>query len=371
MVTGGVDRSARERVVPALVWLVERLARRHDVHVFVLDYLREPASYPLLGATVHDLGRVTRPPGLRRLRVRARLRRAIAARGPFDVLHAYWGMPAGVAATSVGRALGIPVVLTLDSGELVALRDIDYGLQRRWIDRRAIAAAIRRAACVTVATRFMAAMPALAGRSVEIVPIGVEPRLFPDAPRAEGPPWRLLRVASLNRVKDYPTLVRAMAAIVRRLPAAHLDIVGEDTLGGAVQAQAHALGLDAHVAFHGFQPADALGAFYARAHVHVVSSRHEAASVAMLEAACAGVPTVASSVGYASDWAPERRAVAVAVGDADALASEVVRLIEDPARRHAIAAAARAWTLAHDADWTAAAFEDIYAAAAKSRIKRN
>ena len=365
MVTGGVDRSARERVVPALLWLVERLARRHDVHVFVLNYLREPESYPLLGATVHDLGRVDGPPGLRRLRVGSRLRRAIALHGPFDVLHAYWGMPAGIAATRAGRGRGIPVVLTLDSGELVALDDIEYGLQRRWIDRRAMAAALRRASCVTVSTRFMAAMPALDGRPVEIVPIGVERRLFPDARRADGPPWRLLRVASLNRVKDYPTLLRAIAAIVRCVPAAHLDVVGEDTLGGAVQAQVHALGLDNHVAFHGFQPADRLGAFYARAHLHVVSSRHEAASVAMLEAACAGVPTVGTAVGYAADWAADGRAVAVPVGDADALASEVVRLIENPARRQQIAAAAQAWTLAHDADWSAAQFERIYGERAK------
>jgi glycosyltransferase involved in cell wall biosynthesis len=367
VVTGGVDRSGRERVVPALLWLIERLARRHDVHVFVLDYLREPTSYPLLGATVHDLGRVDGPPGLRRLRVRSRLRRAVAARAPFDVLHAYWGMPA-VAAASVGRALRIPVVLTLDSGELVALDDIGYGLQRRWIDRRAIAAALRRAARVTVASRFMAAMPALGGRSVDIVPIGVDARLFPAVPRVEGPPWRLLRVASLNRVKDYSTLLKAMAAIVRRIGSSQLDIVGEDTLAGAVQRDAHALGLDGCVAFHGFQPADALGAFYARAHVHVVSSRHEAASVAMLEAACAGVPTVGTAVGYAADWAAEGRAVAVPVRDADALALEVVRLIADPERRQRIAARAREWTLAHDADWTAGQFERIYADAPHTSV---
>ena len=369
VVTGGVDQSARERVVPALLWLVERLARRHDVEVFALQYHRKPRSYPLLGATVHDLGRVDRPAGLRRLRVGSRLRRAIAAHGPLDVLHAYWGMPAGAAATSAGRGLGVPVVVTLDSGELVALDDIDYGLQRRWIDRRAVARALRLASRVTVSTGFMAAMPALGSRPVEIVPIGVDTRLFPAAPRAEGPPWRLLRVASLNRVKDYPMLLRAMAAIVRRVPAVHLDIVGEDTLGGAIQAQAHALGLDDHVAFHGFQAADALGAFYARAHVHVVSSRHEAASVAMLEAACAGVPTVGTAVGYAADWASEGRGVAVPVGDAEALASGVVGLIEDPARRQQIATAARHWTLAHDADWTAAQFERIYAAITKSRIR--
>jgi glycosyltransferase involved in cell wall biosynthesis len=359
IVTGGVDASARDRVVPALLWLIERLARRHDLHVFALHYHRKPTSYPLLGATVHDLGRVGGPPGLRRLRVTGRLRREVVEHGPFELLHAYWGMP-GIVATRVGRDLGIPVIVTLDSGELVAIDDIGYGLQRRWIDRRMIAGTLRDAARVTVCTRYLASMPALGGRRVDVIPIGVDAALFPVASRAEGPPWRLLRVASLNAVKDYPTLLRAMASIVSQLPDTHLDIVGEDTLKGAVQAQCRALGLDEHIAFHGVQPTDALGGFYGRAHLHLVSSRHEAASVAMLEAACAGVPTVATRVGYAADWATDGRAIAVAIGDADALAAATVALIRNRGRRDQVAASARAWALAHDADWTAAEFSRLY-----------
>src|SRR5476649_545704 len=79
VVSGGFDRSGRERVTPSLLWLVERLARRHDVHVFVLHYYPEPRSYSLLGATVHDIGRVAGPPGFRRRRQRRRLAAAVTA----------------------------------------------------------------------------------------------------------------------------------------------------------------------------------------------------------------------------------------------------------------------------------------------------
>ena len=90
VVTGGVDRSGRERVIPVLVALIERLARRHHVFVYVLRYHDRPCTYPLLGATVRDLGR---PAGLRRQF--SALMRALRQDGPFDVLHAYWAMPAG------------------------------------------------------------------------------------------------------------------------------------------------------------------------------------------------------------------------------------------------------------------------------------
>src|SRR6185503_16978769 len=90
VLTGGVDRSGRERVVPSLLWLVERLARRHDVHVFVLHYYREACDYPLRGAAIHDLGRVEGPPGMRLFRLQRRLTAAIdalAKSGRVDVMH--------------------------------------------------------------------------------------------------------------------------------------------------------------------------------------------------------------------------------------------------------------------------------------------
>jgi glycosyltransferase involved in cell wall biosynthesis len=118
-------------------------------------------------------------------------------------------------------------------------------------------------------------------------------------------------------------------------------------------------GLESRVTFHGFQPTDRLATLYARAHLHVVSSRHEAAGVAILEAAAAGLATVGTAVGYVADWHPER-ALAVPVHDPAALAIAIGELLHDPKRRERIAAAARAWTLAHDADWTAQQFERIY-----------
>lgn len=365
MVPGGVDRSGRERVVPILLWLIERLARRHAVHVFVLDYYPEPCTYDLLGAVVHDLGRVAGPRGFRRIRIARRLEQALRRHGPFDLIHAYLGMPAGAAAVPVARRLGIPVVVTLASGELVGLGDIRYGLQRRVIDRIAVARIFRNASAVTVPSSYMARLLAASpehakrvkGFAHEIVPMGIDTRLFPFTPRGDGPPWRLIRVASLNPVKDYPTLLRAMAALPENVT---LDIVGEDTLQGRIQALARQIGVDKRITFHGWQPTERVAELYAAAHVNVVSSRHEAANITMLEAACCGTPTVGTAVGYVADWDPDR-AVAVPVQDPRALAAAISALLRDPVRRTRIADAARRWVLGHDADWTARAFEALYA----------
>jgi len=369
VVAGGVARGGREHVVPAILWLVEALAKRHDVHVFVLDYYPDPCTYSLLGATVHDLGRTPGPRGLRRLRMAKRLATAVAdvaTRAPFDVLHAYWAVPAGTATISVSRSLGIPAVVTLDSGELVRCDDIAYGLQRRWIDRRAVRTVMRRAAALTVTTQFMTRLAASHGANPDVIPLGVDAARFPLTERIDGPPWRLIRVASINRVKDYTTLLEALAQLVRIIPGVHLDIVGEDTLGGAMQSLAASLAIGDHVTFHGALPTDRVSTMYSDAHLNVVSSRHESANVSVLEAACTGLATVGTAVGFVADFAPDR-ALAVPVQNAPALGHAIADLLRDRTRREAVANRARGWALAHDAGWTAAQFEEVYARVATRR----
>jgi glycosyltransferase involved in cell wall biosynthesis len=185
-------------------------------------------------------------------------------------------------------------------------------------------------------------------------------RFQPPALPPTGPPWRLLHVASLNRVKDQPMLLRAFARIHAAAPDAHLDIIGEDTLDGEIQRLAHILGLEEAVTFHGFQPSEVVARALQRSHLLLHTSRHEAAQVVVLEAAACAVPTVGTAVGHVDDMAPER-SVAVPVGDHAALAWAALELIRDQSSRHALGQRALAWAKAHDADWTASQYEALYA----------
>jgi glycosyltransferase involved in cell wall biosynthesis len=358
---GGVHRSGRETVIPAILNLVERLARRHELHVFALAQYPEPCTYPLLGATVHNLAVMPAPPGLGILRAVPRLVRTMRAVGRFDVLHGYMGLPAGVVTAAAGRLLGLPVILTFDGNELVALPEIGYGMGMRRRGRLLRALMARAATRITVSTRYMARLARQHGIEPEVVPLGIAPAQAPPAaPPADGPPWRLVHVANLNPVKDQPTLLAALVLVREAEPDVHLHIVGTDTLGGAIQALTARLGLAAHVTFHGPRPADEVWPFYVGAHLHVLPSRHDAAGVAILEAAICGVPTVGSSVGYVAEWADVGAARAVPPADAPALATAILELLRDSATRRQMGAAAFALARARDADWTAARFEELY-----------
>ena len=357
VVTGGVDRSGRERVMPALLWLIEALARTHELHVFALHHEDSPSTYPLLGATVHDLGTRKVPRGWRRLAQRQRLRSTLATLPRMDVLHAYWGIPAGWVTTSIARTLDVPVIVTANAGEFVANDEIGYGFQRRWLDRRLIRQTMERSH-VTVTTRYMQRLGEQLGFHSTVIPIGVPRSLLGSHNAPGGPPWKLLHLAHLNPVKDQSTLLRAFAQ-VRRSHDVHLDIAGGDTMHGRVQSLARELGLENAVTFHGVVPQDTVRELLSRANLHVMSSRHEAAAVAVLEAAAAGIPTVATRVGYVADWAPDA-AAAVEPGDVDALSSAIRQLLDQPDRLRGLGAQARARAAAFTIDDTVKAFEALY-----------
>jgi len=193
------------------------------------------------------------------------------------------------------------------------------------------------------------------------VPLGVDTRQWvPEPPRRRRPgrAARLVSVGSLTPVKGHATLLHAVAGLVRAGRDVHVDLVGEDTSGGAVPALVRELALDARVSLHGFLPQPAAHAVVRDADLLVVTSRHEAGPVAMLEAAAVGVPTVGTPVGHVAEWAPGAAAV-VPHSDPPALAGAIASLLDDDERRLAMASRAQARAVAEDADWTAARFEEL------------
>lgn len=370
VVPGGVDRSGRERVIPVLLGLIERLAEHHEVRVFALRQYPTYCRYELLGAGVTNLGQaphIGRLPGSSLAWRYHALLNGLRDDGPFDLLHAFWASVPGFLATALGRRLGIPAVISLAGGELAALPEIGYGGQLSWTSRLLISQALRGASRITAASHFMVALAEARGFRAEEVPLGIDASSFPIS-RAAGSSYRLLHVASLNRVKDQFTLLKAMRRLVDVLPDVRLDIVGEDTLGGEIQRYCRTLGLDRWVTFHGFVPNDELHRFFREAHLLVLSSRHEAGPVVALEAAACGLTVVGTAVGHLADWAGER-AWTVPVGDDSALAEGMLSLLRDSKKRTALGEAAQAWARSYDADWTAARFQALYEEVARGSTR--
>lgn len=366
LVPGGVDRSGERRIIPCLLWIIERLARVHEVHVFALGQEPRRCRYSLAGAEVHNAGRFAT-----RLQLLADVW-SEHRRGRFALIHAIWAAPPGALAAVLGRLLHVPVLLRLTGGDLASLPEISYGQRASWRGRWWLRLAVAGAAHVVVpSTAMLVAAQALDIRA-ERLPWGVALDRWPPCPprpREPGAPLKLLHIGSLNRVKDQATLLRAVKILADERLRFRLDIVGEDTLGGEIQRLASSLRLEPFVRFHGFLVQDQVRTRLLEADLLVISSLHEADPIVALEAAACGTPIVGTAVGHLVDWTPEAAMVA-APGDAAGLAEAIKTLADDDGRRVAVARAAQARALKEDADWSASQLLALYerlASASRSR----
>ena len=356
IVPGGVDPSGERRVIPALLALFQRLSRLHELHVFATHQEDDPGSWVLEGARIHNVGRP---------RTAWRAANAIIREHrirPFDVVQSFWAGRHGALAVGVGAFLRVPSVVHVAGGELAALEDIRYGGCRTWRGRARERAVLRSATVVTCASQPVVDSIAERGVRAERVPLGVDlakwPIREPVRRRSDGHA-RLVHVASLNEVKDQTTLLRALRRLVHARRSFELDVIGEDTLGGRIQAFAAELGLARLVRFHGFLTQRELRPLVEAAHVAVISSRHEAGPLVLLEAAAAGVPTVGTAVGHLAEWSPDA-ALAVPCRDPAALAAALAALLDDEDLRLSIAAAAQRNAALENVEHTARSFDAIY-----------
>jgi len=356
VVPGGVDRTAEFRVIPALIALIERLSACNDVHVFALNQEPDPSEWRIAGARVYNIGRHhTR---LRAIRVIAAEHRA----APFSVIHAIWSGACGLISALAGKLLRVPSLIHIAGGELASIPQIGFGGFQTWRGRLREAWVLRAASAITAAsTPTIDTLRAL-GIRAERVPLGVDLARWPPRQpvrRRIDRPARLIHVASINRVKDQSTLLRALASLRQSGVAFEMDLIGEDTLQGVIQKHAQDLGVAQCIRFHGFLTQRQLRPLVEAADLMVLTSRHETGPLVLLEAAIAGVPTVGTAVGHLVEWAPDA-AMTVPIGDCAALARAMARVLADDELRLSIAHAALTRATREDADFTSRRFQELY-----------
>jgi len=342
VVPGGLPPPESEETIPALVSLVSRLSKRHQVYVVVVEHQTQRCQYHRWGAWFLDLGKSRWPLGLKLVR---RVQDAVTYLRPHrpELVHGFWLGGVGALAALTARSLRIPYIASLGGGELVRFPELGYGgaLKRRgrWLNQFAIRSAARLTAGSRTAAQDLDAI---------WLPLGAEPRFHGPLERAPGA--RLITVSNLNRIKNPELMLQTFVRVRASIPEATLDWVGEDTLNGRIQADAAKV---PGIRFCGQQNPAQIRDLLQKAHLYVQTSWHESQGVAVLEAALAGVPVVGTPVGILPEIAP--------TAEGPALARLVVDLLQNPKQRLALATRVQKFAAEHDADWTAARFEALYA----------
>ncbi|HEX8295723.1 MAG TPA: glycosyltransferase family 4 protein [Chthoniobacteraceae bacterium] len=172
------------------------------------------------------------------------------------------------------------------------------------------------------------------------IPYYCELAPFIFAPREEREPGEIvfLFCGQMIARKGLDLLLAAFA----RLDQGRLLLVGREAelpaLLGSLPPETRA-----RISYAGFQPPEALPAFFARADVFVLPSRYDGWGVVVNQALGAGLPIICSdAVGAAHDLVEDGvNGVKFASGNVAALTDALRSFLDDPARREAAASASR------------------------------
>ncbi len=253
---------------------------------------------------------------------------ALAARWPFDMIHAHVGIPDGGAAAEVAAAMGVPLVVTEHASSAPEQLEDEEA-------RAAYRALLGRGRRVVAVSRTLAArleMPlGLEPGAIPVVPNVIRFDRFPLGAAEDRDRDELLWVGARREHKGIDVLIRAVALAREDRPDLHLRLVGRapdaatDARWRDLAAEA---GLGNSISFE--PPADRKGVAAAmrRAGIFVHPSPFETFGMVAAEALASGLPVAARRSGGVEEvLAGEGAGAELADGDdAPALAAAILRL---------------------------------------------
>ena len=309
------------------------------VEVVAFRYAPEKREVLGYGRTLHADERLRRGAALLAplygLGARAALRRQLAGRR-FDLVHAHWIVPNGVAAAAAAGAA--PLAIGLHGSDV-------FLAERRGV-RRLVRWALARTRLLTGCSPELVARVCAVGFAPErsrVIPYGVDTRTFSPDPSRRGL-WRerlgvpaeaplLLGVGRMATKKGFQVLAAALPELLAAVPDLHVVLAGGGDRLAELRAAAAAW---PRVHLPGAVLRDTLPDLYRAADLFTLPAVHdEAGNVdglpnVILEAMASALPVVASGIsGIPLAVADGETGLLVPERDPPALARALRRLLED------------------------------------------
>ena len=170
------------------------------------------------------------------------------------------------------------------------------------------------------------------GLSAEVIPNIIDlSRFKPKLPRSFGDSPHIVVTRNLEPIYDIPTAIRAFAVIKKSFAGAKMTVAGSGPELAKLQSLVLKLQLKDAVRFTGRIDNASIPALYASADCMVNSSTVDNMPISILEAFASGVPVVSTCAGGIPDMVEHGvSGLLVPIGDDEAMAREVLRILQHP-----------------------------------------
>jgi glycosyltransferase involved in cell wall biosynthesis len=260
----------------------------------------------------------------------------VRVHGRPDVIHAHNIFYGGHVAAAIRAKRGVPVVLTEHSTsymEGLVIFPGQTGIIQRTLAGTDAALAVGSALARAIRQFAPESRPDVIGNIVN-----TERFALRDTPPV--PPFTVCAIGTLEKRKDYQTLLSAFAKVFRG-DDARLLIAGDGAERAELEKIAADLSLSAQVTFLGRLDRGGVRSLLAQSHALVSSSLVESFGVTLIEAMACGLPVIATRSGGPDDFVNDENGILVPTRDVNALADAMRRMranysAYDPARIRAL-----------------------------------
>lgn len=247
---------------------------------------------------------------------------------PYDLIHAHYGYPAGVAALPEGRSLGIPVVITSQGGDFFASSSHSRSRTSLW--KRVVEAYRQADAVVSISpyTRGEYLSIGVQPERIFDIPNAVDPKELEDPGEPDDPALRplastpfVLAIGRLTANKGFDLLIQAWISSKLSHAGYQLVIAGEGRDRQRLQELADRAGKNERILFLGARTGRDKAWLFHRSVYVTMPSREEGMPLVGIETMLAGKPLLASDIQALQLLvSPPQRGLTFPSGDVPALA---------------------------------------------------
>ncbi len=282
-------------------------------------------------------------------------------RQPFDIIQAFFTLPAGLAGLWLKHQTDTPLVVSLHGGDVPHHDSAKFKHPIRMLSPL-IAHIWRKADRVTAVSDGLrqTAMRTAPDISCQTIYNGIDTDHFKPADRvSENRTPRLLTVSRLVECKGIHHLLMALARLKQIGQVFNLRIVGDGDHRSHLEQLRNRLGLKDRVTFTGYVPYTELPEVYQQADAFVLPSLTESFGQVFAEAMACGLPVVGTTAGGIPELVGlEQMQWLVEPGDVDALVAKLTAVLQSPIQRQQMGARNAAY-MRERFGWTHVAEEHI------------
>ncbi len=242
----------------------------------------------------------------------------IKEKGRPDVIHANITIPAGYAASIVGKDLNIPVLVQEHASYFNRFfENANKNLGKYVLDN----------SYFTVVSKYMVKEMQKYTKNVDLLPNIVDTSVFKPSPHQKSNCINLVIACALRQGKKIEDIFAAMQILINNNYQVHLDIVGDGYLENYYKDLCTKLNLNNYVSFLGRKGKKDVAKIIARNDIYVISSDIETFAIGGIEALACGIPVVSTRCLGPETYLTNETGVFCEVGNPQSMAEAILKCI--------------------------------------------